>query len=276
MSRAAAIDVFAYRDYRAFLHDYYQHRKAVSSAFSYRSFARRAGVRSPNYLKLVIDGKRNLSTEMAPRFAEACGLDGEPKGYFCELVHFNSTTGEEQARCYQRLAGYHEYQKAHRLEVTHAAYVSAWYVPAIRELALHKDFRPDPRWIAETLRPRIKVSEAKRALAILTELGFLVEADGTLRQRDAVVSTGPAASVHFRRYHQEVIARAAESMSVIPAAERDLSALTVAVSRRGQEEIKARIQRLRKEILALADTEAAPDRVLQVSFQMFPLAGGQS
>jgi len=54
--------VYAYLDYRAFLRDYYAERKAASRAFSYRAFSKRAGVSAPNYLKLVIDGKRSLLT----------------------------------------------------------------------------------------------------------------------------------------------------------------------------------------------------------------------
>ena len=82
----AEIDVFAYSDYRAFLRDYYRARKAAGRGFSYRSFSRRAELKSPNYLKLVIDGDRNLSTDMAKRFASACGLQGAEQRHFIELV----------------------------------------------------------------------------------------------------------------------------------------------------------------------------------------------
>lgn len=82
----AEIDVFAYSDYRAFLRDYYVARKAAGRGFSYRSFSRRAELKSPNYLKLVIDGDRHLSPDMAKRFAAACGLQGAAQRYFIELV----------------------------------------------------------------------------------------------------------------------------------------------------------------------------------------------
>ena len=67
--------------------------------FSYRSFARAAGFSSPNYLKLVIDGQRNLTAEMAARFAQACGLLGSAADYFCTLVAFNQArSAPEQDR----------------------------------------------------------------------------------------------------------------------------------------------------------------------------------
>ena len=49
-------DVYAYLDYRAFLRDFYAEKKANNPVFSYRSFSKRAGVASLNYLKLVVEG----------------------------------------------------------------------------------------------------------------------------------------------------------------------------------------------------------------------------
>ena len=40
-------------------------------------------------MKLVIEGKRNLSADMAERFARACRLNDEATEYFKLLVAFN-------------------------------------------------------------------------------------------------------------------------------------------------------------------------------------------
>ncbi|HEX5657376.1 MAG TPA: TIGR02147 family protein, partial [Polyangiales bacterium] len=85
----AAPDVFEFDDYRAFLRAHYAHKKASGRSFSLRVFSRLAGLTSSNYLKLVMDGDRNLTPEMAERFAAACGLKGDAASFFCELVGFN-------------------------------------------------------------------------------------------------------------------------------------------------------------------------------------------
>ena len=64
------VDGFQFQDYREFLRAYYAERK-THAKISYRAFSRRAGLGSPNYLKLVMDGARNLSPAMAGRFAAA-------------------------------------------------------------------------------------------------------------------------------------------------------------------------------------------------------------
>jgi uncharacterized protein (TIGR02147 family) len=272
--RAGALDVFGYLDYRAFLRDYYLEKKD-RRGLSYRSFSRRAGLRSPNYLKLVIDGARNLSDEMAARFAKAVGLTGDAAEYFVELVRFNqakSTT--ERNASYSRLTGFRRHQRAQPLELKHAAYHSTWYLPAIRELAARRDFCEDPAWIASALWPSISKTEAAAALATLLDLGLLTRnARGEIVQGEALVSTGPETrGLHIRNYHRMMMNRAAESMDEIPASDRDISALTLCLGADGLSRLKERVQRFRRELLELSTLEDDPDQVVQVNFQLFPLS----
>lgn len=111
------IDVFAYLDYREFLRDYYLTRKTTGRGFSYRSFSRRAGLKSPNYLKLVIDGDRNLSTDMAERFAAACGLGDDAQRYFIDLVAYcQATSAATRNRHYARLTGARHARNTNEIE----------------------------------------------------------------------------------------------------------------------------------------------------------------
>jgi uncharacterized protein (TIGR02147 family) len=269
-----ANDVFGYLDYRAFLRDYYLDRKD-RRGLSFRAFSKRAGLRSPNYLKLVIDGDRNLSDEMAGRFAKAVGLDGDAAAYFGELVRFNQArTSAERNDSYSRLTGYRHYRRAQPLELGHAAYHSTWYLPAIRELAARRDFRDDPAWIAKSLRPPITKAEASAAMKTLLELGLLVrDENGDVSQGEALVSTGAETrGLHIRNYHRTMMERAIESMDSVPAAERDISSITMCLSTDGLAHLKQRIQRFRRELLEIASLEQAPEQVVQVNFQLFPLS----
>src|SRR5262245_11343971 len=106
-------DLFKYLDYRRFLKDYYTEQKAKrGSAFSFRSFARLAGLSSPNFLKLVMDGKRNLGPEGIKSFAKALKLGKEESSYFENLVHFNqSATDDERNEWYKRLSASKKYRE---------------------------------------------------------------------------------------------------------------------------------------------------------------------
>jgi uncharacterized protein (TIGR02147 family) len=276
---AAEIDIYAYLDYRSFLRDYYNQRKASARGFSYRSFSRKAGLTSPNYLKLVIDGERNLSAAMAKRFAEACGLSRDDQRYFVDLVAFGqATTVADRDQYYARLTGFQRYRQAHKLDVAHAAYYSAWYMPAIRELAARSDFEANPRWIAAQLVPEITASEAQRALDTLLELGLLEKnADGSVKQQDVLLSTGPETrGLHIANYHRTMMQRAMESIDLLGPKDRDISSLTLCLGRDGVRAFKERVQRFRKELLELSALEQDPEQVVQLNFQLFPLSRKRS
>ena len=268
------VAVYAYLDYRAFLRDHYTAKKAATRGFSYRSFSKRAGVSSPNYLKLVIDGKRSLSPKMAERFAAACGLDSEASRYFVQLVGFNQAkTSSERETFYGKLSGFRSYQQAHKLDVAHAAYFTDWYIPAIRELAASPQFRETPEWLADQLIPPITAAQARRALDTLMELGMLVRNDaGKLEQADALLSTGAEThGLHIAAFHRAMTRRAIESIDLVPAAERDISSLTLGLGRNGLRTLKERLQGLRRELLELSALETEPEQVVQLNFQLFPL-----
>ena len=269
-----AIQVYEYLDYRAFLRDYYLYAK-TARRLTYRGFSVRAGLNSPNYLKLVIDGKRNLTQPMARRFAKAVGLDRDAADYFVELVAFNQATSSvERDASYGRLTGFRSYRLARPLDLAQADYHSNWYVPAVRELAASPAFREDARWIAKSLLPPITPSEAAHALRILIDLNMLVRNEsGQLQQSDALVSTGgEAKGVHISRYHRTMMERASASIDLIPAVNRDISSLTLCLGPTGIKRLKERIVRFRKEILELSVLEAEPSQVIQANFQLFPLS----
>lgn len=280
METSSGVDVFLYRDYRQYLRDVYADRKKSEYGFSYRAFAKKAGLSAPNYLKLVADGQRNLMPEMAARFAAALGLSGEAADYFCDLVSFNqASNAQERERCYQRLRRYRRYRNSFRLDAAHAAYHSEWFIPAVRELVACDGFREDARWIANALVPNITQRQAEHALKVLSELGFVQRnADGQLVQHEPVLTTGDDRPLghHIVSFHRAMLERAAESMDHVPREEREIGALTLSVSEAQFKAFKKRLYDVRQELLqaSLEGTDAGGprDRVVQINFQMFPLA----
>ena len=68
------LNLFDYLDYRAFLRDFYLARKREQGKFSFRFFSKLVGLRSSNFLKLVMDGERNLQGETLHRLIKAMKL----------------------------------------------------------------------------------------------------------------------------------------------------------------------------------------------------------
>ena len=276
MQRGSQVDVFAYLDYRKFLSAYYAQKKTEGRGFSYRAFARRAGLKSPNHLKRVIDGERRLTPAMVPRYADALSLQGESARYFRTLVSFNeATVHSDKQRAYEELGGFRGYRKAHRLDFKQKTYHSHWYIPAIRELRMRTDFQSDPVWIANTLRPTISTKEATEAVDVLLELGVFKRDDaGVLQTTDAVLSTGPeTTNMHLATFHEQMMLRAIDAISKVPAQERDISSLTCCLGPKGLARVKKRVQEFRRELIAIAiEEEKDGAEVVQIGFQVFPLS----
>ena len=56
-------NIFNYMNYRDYLLAFYHEKKAIDKGFSYQVMAEHAGFRSKSFIKLVIDGKKNLAPE---------------------------------------------------------------------------------------------------------------------------------------------------------------------------------------------------------------------
>lgn len=269
------VNVFGYGDYRLYLQDFYKSQKAKSAAFSHRAFSRRAGLRSSNYLSLVMKGERDLSSEMAPRFAKACGLVKGEADFFCDLVAYcQARTTAEKQRWHEKLSRFRKFRDAHRLDDEQAAYHQHWYVPAIRELVTLPGFREDPRWIAAHLEPAITERQAAEALETLCRLGLLTRAaSGRLEQAQALLTTGPGPlGHHVFVYHHAMMDLAKRALDELPREDRDISSVTLCLPEAALPEVSRRLRELRRELLQWAEQATRADRVVQLNLQMFPLS----
>ncbi|MBD3316782.1 MAG: TIGR02147 family protein [Chitinivibrionales bacterium] len=134
-------DLFEHMNYREYLADYYAEKKARRACYSYRLFSRKAGFASPNFLKLVIEGQRNLSKDSVFKFSKALGFNKREAEYFENLVFFNqSKTLEEKNAYLSNLMRFRGRVDPAKIERSEYAYFSQWYHPVIRELIASVDF----------------------------------------------------------------------------------------------------------------------------------------
>lgn len=267
--------VYEYLDYRAFLRDHFAASKQRNPNYSFRFFARRAGFASSNFLKLVMDGKRNLGPSTIENFAKALKLDAREAIFFGDLVALGQAeTLAEKNRAFERVAANRRFRAARRLEGPLFEYLSHWYYPVVRELAARPDFNDDPKWIAGQILPKVTEAQARAALATLEQLGLLVRGeDGKLVRGEPSLTTGhEVRSVVVPAYHRQMIERAAASIETVPPEERDISALTVCVRQSSLADLKERIHRFREELLERSDSDTEPERVYQLCIQLFPLS----
>ncbi len=269
-------DIYAYLDYRQFLADWFQARKAANPRFSHRAFARRAGQRSPSLLLHVVDRKRNLTATTLPGFVRALALKPDEAEHFAALVDFDQAeTPEERDRAWARVRAARRFREAPRIEGDSLAYLAHWRHAAIRELAACRGFVADGAWIAAQLRPSITPAEAQASLDLLERLGMLVQdADGRWTPRDAsLVTPSEVAGAAVTLYHLGMIDRARDALPREASHVRHYCAVTAAVPERLLPTLKLELAAFQQRVLDLCDSTVEPrTRVVQVNLQLFPLS----
>lgn len=257
------------------MRDLYAAKKAEDAKFSFRYFARRAGFTSSNFLKLVMDGDRNLGPTAIARVASAMKLTDEEADFFGLLVAMNQAqTVADRNRAFERVAANRRFRAARKLDGPLFEYLTRWYYPVIRELAGRDDFVEDAAWIGSQVYPPVEPKDVRAALKTLENLGLLVRDEtGKLARGDASVTTGhEVRHVVVPAYHLQMIERAAKAVEIVPVDQRDVSSLTVCIREATLSDLKAKIHRFREEMLDRCDSDSEPERVFQLCIQLFPLS----
>lgn len=267
--------IFSYSNYRQYLKDYYEDKKSSSRFFSHQYFAKKAGIQSANYLKLVMDGERNLGPQTILNFAKGMGLDEKETVFFATLVKLN------QAKLQKDIDKHTADLELLRLDFerstlteAHYAMLTSWHFAAIKELLLLPNQEATPKAIARRLNSMITPEKAKDALSLLKEIG-MIEQDKhgawiIHQQNSQTVPTTNSKTV--AQFHRDVLDLAKESIDTQKSDERCLSALTFAIEKKKLPEAFKRIHEFRNEMDTYFSTKKKPfDAVYQLNIQLFRL-----
>jgi uncharacterized protein (TIGR02147 family) len=128
--------IYTYQNYRKFLEDFYSDKKKRDPQYSYKSFSIAAGIKSPNYLTLVIEGSRNLTIANIQQFAIALQLRPDEIDYFETLVLFNqSKLPIEQSYYKNRLLSLKKDKPRSIRKSSPFEFLKEWYSTAILVLS---------------------------------------------------------------------------------------------------------------------------------------------
>ena len=265
--------IVEYQDYHVFLSDYYEERKRTS-AFSWREFAKIAGFSSHSYLKMVSEGKTNLSRVTTGRLAAAMGLTGYEVTYFEAMVQFGNAKKDTAKKNFlkqmQSIAMEH---KVRVIDKDAFEYYESWRNPVIRELA---PLMPGamPNEIAKACCQEVSAQEVRKSLHFLEKANFLKQtAENVYEQTDKAVSGSKVAlPLAIRAMHQEMGKLGIDSIERFSPVERSVTGVTLGVNHQGYEEIVQVLENCRKQIISIAAKCGELDQVYRLNLQFFPLS----
>jgi len=271
-------DIFGYNHHRAYLKDMYEFLKKSNKGFSYRVFARMAGIKSYNYLKLVIDGKRNLSTKMIQAFSKALKLTRSEEEFLTNLTLFNQSQDSSSKNTYfGKISKAKRFREIKELEADQYEYFSKWYFSAIRELISLPDFKEDSGWIAGRLMGQVTPAQVEVAIDCLLRLQLIERgSNGRLKLSSGNIASAPEVkSLALFSFHEQMIQRGLHALNHLDADTRDISSITLALTPDEIKSIKKMILQFRRRTLSHFEADRPKGcQVVQLNFQLFPLSEG--
>lgn len=261
-----------YRDYRCYMQDFYDERKREVS-FTWREYARLAGFTSPTYLKLVCEGKSNLSDLGVERVASAMSLGGFELVYFRYLVHFNQAKNDDDRKA--AYASMKDIAKAHKIRVVNSdafTYFESWRNPVLRELVAMMP-GATPEALAEMCWQPVTAEEVYKSLDFMVEVGVLKKKSKNVYVQvdKALISNSDVMPVAIRSMHREMAGFAQKAIDDFEVNERNFTGVTMGVDCSSYEQIVRELESFRRKIVAIANSSGKPDRVYRMNLQLFPL-----
>lgn len=267
--------IYSYLDYRRFLKDLVASLKIQQPEFTMRTFAEKAGFGSPSYLKMVIDGKRQLTDNSMDRFCAALLISGREKKYFTTLIKYSQEINpDKKSTLFDDLTQLRPRKTLTPIVKNKIKYLTHHHYACIREMALLKDFQENAKWIASRCLPRISPQEARDAIRTLLDLGFLKrDQTGRLSQSEPVVGTQAQTEfVEAFNFHDAVLSKARQCLSQSKQEERHFEALTIPVTPQIYERLRDKIQKLIEESLdEVNNLKSDFNNVYQLNVQLFPV-----
>lgn len=231
-------------------------RTKKNPRFSLRRFASVIGV-SHTSLSLFLAGKRPLSAKAAKLVIEKLELSPTEAEFFLNA--------HPKRRLQNKVAAYTVIDPK-TLEA-----ISSWLHYAILSLLELPDVEMNPSWIAKRL--GVSPAEASQALHQILKIGLIEEVGGQWRQTGRPIKVDNMTSTDLtKRFHQQLLEKALESLLKDPIENRHFSSITFALDPRQMGFAVEKIKEFRRTLVSELEEKGAPQEVYNITVQLFPVS----
>jgi len=256
-------------NYREFLKNQFDVKRAKNPSYSLRSFARTLDM-SPSHLSRVLSGKKQISLHMGVKVSEKLKLKKRENQFFLNLIQLElSNDPEQKIKLLKKLEKNnfsYEYLDLEKFNI-----ISEWYHFAILSLAKTHGFSPDPNWIAKRL--GIQINQAKRALERLINLNLLIEKDGSYipLKNGNISTTDDIASQAIKENHRQNIEKSLKALIEVDISKREFINQGICIRESDLPKIKKIIRSEIDKINRDIESENG-EEVYQLNLQFFPVS----
>lgn len=257
-------------NYIDILNNELEERSAKNASYSLRAFARDLNMNASR-LSEILNRKKGISEKAANEVAKTLNLNEKEKEFFvlsATSQHSRSNKSKKEAALNLKTQ---LKSKAHNITLEEFERAQNWYHFAIMELIELKDCKHTTEWFAKKLKLQKIVIQS--ALERLQSLGWIKFENGKFIARDnESESTYDIPSNAIKKYHEEILTKAGQSLFTDDIKDREFLNMTLAFSQDQLEEAKASIRAFQKEFAEkFYDPKKDKDSVYQLSVQLFRL-----
>ncbi len=266
--------LFAQTDYRSILREGYALRKQRKQGFSYASWARQLGLRSPATLAMILNGQRHPGDSLVHRFSRDLQFSTPESQYFEDLVRLQKSHGKDihaTVALVERLRKRRDKSGFRFVEFETLESISNWHYVAIREMISLGDFKEDPYWICHRLHFKITPKEAALAIRRLLALKLLKREKGKLVACDAEIDIGnDMKSLAVQKLHHQAIDHSREALSKVAPKERDYQISMLVMNASDLEEAKQWIRKFHDDFCDRFEKKGG-DHLYQMNLCLYPM-----
>lgn len=273
-----------YSDFRLYLRDVYEFRRITEGTglrpYSYSTFSAAADIKSPNYLKLIIEGRRNLSNDMIGRFARALRLNKAETEEFRVLVQYGQANETiERNQFLKELVDLRAKRSVESGEISAQAVAKmpGWIEWVLYSMAEQSGVDFEPERLQKLFRSKASTDDIATSLKKLISSGDLSKdiVTGEIRKgRDLIESPQDLPVALIRKLQAELIYLGIESLFRDSPKDREFGAMTVAMTEDEFQRVRFEFRQMRKRLLSdllLKRKSTKGERVYQLNVQLFPI-----
>ncbi len=276
--------VSEYLDYRLYLSDFFKFKKDSFknhlTPYTTATFAAASGIKSPQYLKLIIEGERNLSEKSISQFSKALGLKKEETLDFRLLVLSNQETDpSKRSMLLKELMDYRVAIKLKNGQISPQMFDSVpdWVAWVLYEVTQLKDVSFDVKFLQKLLRSKASAHQIQKSLNALVTSGLLVntpDQSGYSKGRLLTEQSDQIPVELVRHLQAELMFLALDSLYQDSPSDREFGSATMALTQSEFEEVRFKLRQLRKSLQkdnSSKRTHELGERVYQLNMQLYPV-----
>jgi uncharacterized protein (TIGR02147 family) len=260
--------VYDYRSPVDFFAALNSHYRSAQKSFSIRRAVSKIEGCSPSLVTQVMKGRRRLTRDQLPAFAQIFKLT------LTEVSFIDEQLKTQRTMCGLSIESSAPQEKESRSPKNHI--LTDWVNAYVKDTVHLKNFSLDTQVLHRILGGTIPPARIARAVAFLFREGFWKKTPSgkTVPDENVVETTVDIPNKKLRRFHKQALRIAMEGLEKYPTERRRATTVVVSVNERSLAELQRLIKKFHHELQSFVEAHPTGDeQMVQVTLHLTPVGG---